>query len=367
MAMTEQDRLCRDPTLPDPSWSRFSERAKFLPVSFILSIIVILYFIYTFQHCVPLIKDDLVWGCIETAIFNLLTVMLVTCYFKSMLQHPGTVPDEEISGVSTWEHRPMDLKAAAATEEVQMKEKKMSGEKRTCKWCNKVKPDRAHHCRVCRMCILKMDHHCPWIYNCVGYKNQKFFFLLVLYAVLCLHFIVWTMFPTVWDAAINEHVAFTDLYCILVGESIAALFALVFTVFLFFHSYLVIENMTTIEFCEKNSKPNSFRQNLRPFDQGTFGNLKACLGDNVALWFLPCSPPSGDGLSFKTEMTPLKAKNKDRGPKSPKQQFRDRCSDEATDGMDVAKCALAQRSRNTNAPCSPEGDACEDKSAQFVG
>ena len=33
-------------------------------------------------------------------------------------------------------------------------------------------------CQVCRICILKMDHHCPWIYNCVGFRTKlvPFFF-----------------------------------------------------------------------------------------------------------------------------------------------------------------------------------------------
>jgi palmitoyltransferase ZDHHC2 len=37
-----------------------------------------------------------------------------------------------------------------------------SGFLRVCEKCNLIKPDRAHHCSVCKKCILKMDHHCPW-------------------------------------------------------------------------------------------------------------------------------------------------------------------------------------------------------------
>ena len=43
------------------------------------------------------------------------------------------------------------------------------------------KPTRAHHCRECGFCVFKMDHHCPWINNCVGHRNMKYFLQFVIY------------------------------------------------------------------------------------------------------------------------------------------------------------------------------------------
>jgi hypothetical protein len=35
-----------------------------------------------------------------------------------------------------------------------------------CALCQAGKPILAHHCRTCRRCICRMDHHCPWVKNC---------------------------------------------------------------------------------------------------------------------------------------------------------------------------------------------------------
>ncbi|WFD32076.1 protein S-acyltransferase [Malassezia sp. CBS 17886] len=43
------------------------------------------------------------------------------------------------------------------------------------------KPERAHHCRTCKACVLKYDHHCPWINQCVGVGNERYFILFMLW------------------------------------------------------------------------------------------------------------------------------------------------------------------------------------------
>mgnify|MGYP001226457802 CR=1 FL=1 len=55
-----------------------------------------------------------------------------------------------------------------------------------CHECQRVKPPSYHHCKVCNTCIRRMDHHCPWVGNCVGEHNRKYFY----------QFLMWTLVAT---------------------------------------------------------------------------------------------------------------------------------------------------------------------------
>jgi palmitoyltransferase len=59
-----------------------------------------------------------------------------------------------------------------------------------CRKCVAPKPPRAHHCSVCSKCVLKMDHHCPWFDNCIGFNNHRYFFLFCTFmSIDCLYLV----------------------------------------------------------------------------------------------------------------------------------------------------------------------------------
>jgi len=49
--------------------------------------------------------------------------------------------------------------------------------------CNNWQPERAEHCAKCKKWILKSSMHNPCIANCLGYHNEKFFYLYLLYSL----------------------------------------------------------------------------------------------------------------------------------------------------------------------------------------
>eukprot|EP00928_Gymnodinium_smaydae_P008354 TRINITY_DN13040_c0_g1_i1.p1 TRINITY_DN13040_c0_g1~~TRINITY_DN13040_c0_g1_i1.p1 ORF type:complete len:730 (-),score=157.92 TRINITY_DN13040_c0_g1_i1:131-2293(-) len=65
--------------------------------------------------------------------------------------------------------------------------------KQICVVCRARRKMRSHHCKECGRCVERLDHHCPWVDNCVGLGNQRSFycFIVVLFlTILYFYYIV---------------------------------------------------------------------------------------------------------------------------------------------------------------------------------
>lgn len=272
---------------------------RLLPVIFLFILMLIIYLIYFMYHLIPLIFEshkkkyipvNFQRGITEMVLFHYFLIICLINYVLSIIVPPGYIPETQEWTIS--EHQE-DFDEG----EQYLLEKKKTGERRYCKWCCKYKPDRTHHCRVCKRCILKMDHHCPWIHNCVGWKNHKYFMLSLIYCCITCFFISFTMFNSVGNAIKHNDTPFNELFLLLFGETLNSFIGIIITCFLFFHIWLMINAMTTIEFCEKQTNYQN-QSYSKYYNKGFYGNFTDIFGESPLLWFFPIDNRKGDGIHF---------------------------------------------------------------------
>jgi palmitoyltransferase len=132
--------------------------------------------------------------------------------------------------------------------------------------CNVFKPERCHHCSACNRCVLNMDHHCPWINNCVGFWNRKYFMLLLVYVILTTYFIFlstvydfimtikWEVDTYYYSKSDHDQTILMKNMLIQVSFLVNCLIGTLITFFAKFHVWLVRNNKTTIENLEKKGR-----------------------------------------------------------------------------------------------------------------
>ncbi|XP_058226460.1 probable protein S-acyltransferase 7 [Rhododendron vialii] len=142
-----------------------------------------------------------------------------------------------------------------------------------CDTCMLYRPPRCSHCSICNNCVERFDHHCPWVGQCIGLRNYRFFFMFVSSStLLCIYVFGFCWFyiirimdserTSIWKAMIKTPASIA----LIIYTFIAVWFVGGLTIF---HLYLISTNQSTYE----NFRYRYERRD-NPYNRGVIGNFK---------------------------------------------------------------------------------------------
>ncbi|KAG8553835.1 hypothetical protein GDO81_003569 [Engystomops pustulosus] len=279
---------------------------SWVPVVIISSVVLWSYYAYVWELCLVTVENALE-KAVYLLVFHIVFLLFIWTYWKAIFTPPKEPTKKFLLPYAEKERYDSEERPEVQRQILAEFAKKLpvytrtgSGAIRFCDRCQVVKPDRCHHCSVCGMCVLKMDHHCPWVNNCIGFSNYKFFLLFLAYAMLYCAYIAATVFQyflLYWTAELpNNRAKFHVLFLLFVS-----LMFFISLMFLFgYHCWLVGLNRTTLEAFSAPVFPSGPDKN--GFHLGIRRNLEQVFGKRKKLWIIPVFTSIGDGLSFPMRM-----------------------------------------------------------------
>ncbi|XP_056266540.1 palmitoyltransferase ZDHHC20-A [Pseudoliparis swirei] len=285
---------------------------NWIPVVFINLVVGWSYYAYVVELCVYTITNNAERVC-YLILFHISFAMFIWSYWKTIGSKPAG-PSKVFSLPRAEKELYEQEERAETQQEILQKVAKnlpvytfKAGKAvRYCDHCQIIKPDRCHHCSTCEKCVLKMDHHCPWVNNCVGFSNYKYFVLFLTYASLYCVVICSTIiqyFIKFWTKQLPDT---PSKFHILFLFFVAALFFISILSLLSYHMWLVANNRTTIEAFRAPFFTSG--QDKNGFSLGFSRNAAEVFGDQAKYWMVPVYSSQGDGQSFGTRLVHMDLK-----------------------------------------------------------